>query len=87
MNNLIIDFNQEHNFYKITCLDEYFITEYKDTEDIINFYDTSSVYCPGSMTVEEIKERFHTITEEERNVLMEQKKKVMESKNSSGLEE
>lgn len=87
MDNLIIEFNQEHNFYKITCPEGYYITDYDENDGIKSFYETKSVYCPGTMTTEDIKKRFYTITDEEAENFIAQREKAMESEMDSSESE
>lgn len=66
-NNLQIEFNQDCEFYRVTCPEWYYITNYTLDKDIREFKCSPILYFSSIMfTPEEINEQYHLITEEEK---------------------
>lgn len=64
---LTIEYNEACNFYKVTCENGCYITDYTSDKNIEEYIASTEMYIPGKYTIEEIKNKYHCITEKEKD--------------------
>lgn len=63
---LTIQKNESLKFYKVTCPEGDYITDYDSSKmRPMEYYGTTEIYAPDTMTEEEIQSIYYCITEEE----------------------
>lgn len=75
---LIVELNEEYNFYKATCTEGCYITDYTEDKDIKDLLVAKEICLPATYTVEQIAELYHCISEDEYNELIEKGDKAIE---------
>lgn len=65
MKDIIIELNTEYGFYKVTCNSDMYITDYKDTDSIADYYGCQEMYIPATMTEEDIRSQYRCISADE----------------------
>lgn len=75
---LNIEYNKKCNFFRVTCPEGDYITDYTTDKDIKDFISSQEMYVPGSYTSEQIQEMYHCITEEEKIELEKQRDEAIE---------
>lgn len=73
---IIIEKNEQYNFFKITCTEGHYLTTYKDGDDITLYSDSLEVYTP--LTADTSK--WHCVTEEEHAAYIEARDKAIEER-------
>ena len=73
---IIIEKNEQYNFFKITCTEGHYLTTYKDGDDITHYSDSLEVYTP--LTADTSK--WHCVTEEEHAAYIEARDKAIEER-------
>jgi hypothetical protein len=66
---LKIEINEKCNFKVVTCTEGHYITDW-DKKDILTFTSAKKMYCPMNYNLD----NFYCITQEEYNLLNEQKR-------------
>lgn len=73
MSHLIVEFNEEYNFNKITCVEGHYITDW-DGNDITTYCGSKMMFAPANYNLE----NYYCIEDARHNELMELQKIEME---------
>ena len=73
---IIVEKNEQYNFFKITCPEGHYLTTYNEGDDISLYSDSKEVYTP--LTADTSK--WHCVTEEEHAAYIEARDKANEER-------
>ena len=73
---VIIEKNEQYNFFKITCTEGHYLTTYKDGDDIMLYTDSTEVYTPLNADTS----LWHCITDEQHAAYIEARDKANEER-------
>lgn len=77
---LLIEFNSKCNFYKVTCPEGDYITDYTEDKDIETYISSTEMYVPGTYTEEQIRNQYRCITDEEKASFDKKRDEAMEER-------
>lgn len=75
-NEILIEKNDKHNFFKITCTEGHYLTTFNEGDDITLYSDSKEVYTP--LTADTSK--WHCVTEEEHAAYIDARDKAIEER-------
>lgn len=73
---IIVEKNEQYNFFKITCSEGHYLTTFNEGDDITLYSDSKEVYTP--LTADTSK--WHCVTEEEHVAHIEARDKAIEER-------
>lgn len=73
---IIVEKNEQYNFFKITCSEGHYLTTFNEGDDITLYSDSKEVYTP--LTADTSK--WHCVTEDEHVAYIEAKDKAIEER-------
>lgn len=73
---VIIEKNEQYNFFKITCPEGHYLTTYKEGDDIMLYTDSLEVYTPLTADTS----LWHCITNEQHAAYIEARDKANEER-------
>lgn len=82
---LLIEQNEQHQFYKVTCTEGHIITMW-DGENILDYSYGKTLYCPLTTDLGKIRcltdEQHQEYLEQQRIAMEERRKEIEESRNT-----
>lgn len=85
MHTLNIELNNTHNFYKVTCPEGDYITTFEEGDSPKDYYGCKEMYVPLVISEDEIREKYHCVTEEEHLEYERLKEEAFKKEEEEGL--
>ena len=73
---VIVEYNDNYNFYKLTCSEGCLITAWNDGDNIVEYSASEKIYTPHNFDTS----IYHCITIEEHKIMIAEQEKVLRGK-------